>query len=80
MAATPTFSRMTRDGIFFIDRSVRLADVTDGTSNTVLFGERYHHDREYDLRHAFVWPGSPFMAQWGMWGYVANAGPWVTSR
>ncbi len=70
----PNFPRMTRDGIFFIDSSVRLADISDGTSNTLLFGERFHRDREYDLQHNIVWPGSASMAQWGRWGYVANAG------
>jgi prepilin-type N-terminal cleavage/methylation domain-containing protein/prepilin-type processing-associated H-X9-DG protein len=70
----PAFPRMTRDGIFFIDSCVRLADVTDGTSNTLHFGERFHRDPEYDVRHAVVWPGSPSLAQWGRWAYVANAG------
>src|SRR5262249_39758166 len=33
-----------RDGIFWIDSRVRLTDIKDGTSNTFLFGERYHRD------------------------------------
>jgi prepilin-type N-terminal cleavage/methylation domain-containing protein/prepilin-type processing-associated H-X9-DG protein len=70
----PAFPRMTRDGVFFIDSCVRLADVTDGTSNTFLFGERFHRDPEYDRQHDVVWSGSSSMAQWGRWGYVANAG------
>jgi prepilin-type N-terminal cleavage/methylation domain-containing protein/prepilin-type processing-associated H-X9-DG protein len=70
----PAFPQMTRDGIFFIDSRVRLADITDGRSNTLLFGERYHRDPEYDLQHAVVWPGSSSMAQWGRWGFVANPG------
>src|SRR5262249_27406698 len=32
----------TRDGIFFVDSCVRSTDVTDGSTNTLLFGERYH--------------------------------------
>src|SRR5262249_20248393 len=46
-----------RDGIFFIDSCVPLADVPDGTSNTLLFGERYHHDPEYDRLQPKVLPG-----------------------
>jgi prepilin-type N-terminal cleavage/methylation domain-containing protein/prepilin-type processing-associated H-X9-DG protein len=75
MAGTPpTFSGMTRDGIFFIDSNVRLTDIHDGTSNTLFFGERYHRDPEYDLQHNIFWPGSASMAQWGRWAYIANPG------
>jgi prepilin-type N-terminal cleavage/methylation domain-containing protein/prepilin-type processing-associated H-X9-DG protein len=38
----------TRDGIFYTDSKVRLRDVTDGSSNTILFGERFHRDVRYD--------------------------------
>jgi prepilin-type N-terminal cleavage/methylation domain-containing protein/prepilin-type processing-associated H-X9-DG protein len=70
----PTFTGMTRDGIFYIDSCVRLADIIDGSSNTLLFGERYHRDPQYDLQHNLFWPGTSAMAQWGRWAYVANAG------
>jgi prepilin-type N-terminal cleavage/methylation domain-containing protein/prepilin-type processing-associated H-X9-DG protein len=70
----PDYTGMTRDGIFFIDSSLRFADISDGTSNTFLFGERYHRDPQYDLQHNLFWPGTSSMAQWGRWGYVANAG------
>src|SRR5262249_50699591 len=66
--------RMTRDGIFFIDSRVGMKDITDGTSNTFLFGERYHRDPEFDRLHDVVCPGSLSTATRGMWGYVANAG------
>jgi prepilin-type N-terminal cleavage/methylation domain-containing protein/prepilin-type processing-associated H-X9-DG protein len=70
----PAFPRMTRDGLFFIGSCVRLTDITDGTSTTFLFGERYHHDPEFDRRRPLVWPDATPVGGWGRWGYVANAG------
>jgi prepilin-type N-terminal cleavage/methylation domain-containing protein/prepilin-type processing-associated H-X9-DG protein len=35
------------DGVFYINSAVRFADITDGSSNTLLFGERYHKDPVY---------------------------------
>ena len=72
--AAPTFPGMTRDGIFYIDSSVRLADITDGSSSTLLFGERYHRDPKYDLLQPVVLPGGSSIGQWGRWAYVANQG------
>src|SRR5262249_24602696 len=57
-----------------IDSSIRLADITDGTSNTFLFGERVHHDPEFDRRSPDVWPGIYPVAVWGKWGFVAPLG------
>jgi prepilin-type N-terminal cleavage/methylation domain-containing protein/prepilin-type processing-associated H-X9-DG protein len=36
------------DGIFYINSQIRMTDITDGSSNTFLFGERYHVDPTYD--------------------------------
>jgi prepilin-type N-terminal cleavage/methylation domain-containing protein/prepilin-type processing-associated H-X9-DG protein len=38
----------TRDGIFWEDSRIRLADIRDGASNTFLFGERSHDDPVFD--------------------------------
>jgi prepilin-type N-terminal cleavage/methylation domain-containing protein/prepilin-type processing-associated H-X9-DG protein len=70
----PGFEGMTADGIFFIDSRVRLADITDGTSNTLLFGERYHRDPQFDLRQPIVWSGHSPIEQWGRWGYISTPG------
>ena len=55
------FSAPSEDGVFFQSSRVRLADITDGTSNTFLFGERSHEDPEYDRLTAAFDPG---MAHW----------------
>src|SRR5262245_51535036 len=39
---------MTRDGIFYINSRVRIGGILDGTSNTMMFGERYHKDKNFD--------------------------------
>jgi prepilin-type N-terminal cleavage/methylation domain-containing protein/prepilin-type processing-associated H-X9-DG protein len=64
------YSRITQDGIFFRDSSVCLTDVKDGSSNTFLFGERYHRDPQFDLN------AGPF-AQTGRWACVAGWGTLV---
>jgi prepilin-type N-terminal cleavage/methylation domain-containing protein/prepilin-type processing-associated H-X9-DG protein len=70
----PDFLGISRDGIFFLNSAVRLADVTDGSSNTLLFGERYHHDPQFDLLQPVVRPGIVSMTELGRWGFVAGAG------
>src|SRR5262245_49191638 len=65
-------SQMTRDGIFYIESSVCLLDIKDGTSSTFLFGERFHHDPEYGSQQPDVWPGTSPLAGIGKWGYVAD--------
>jgi len=65
-------SRMTRDGIFYIGSDVRIGNVTDGTSNTLLFGERYHRDPEFDRQQPEFWPGITHLGGVGRWSYVAD--------
>jgi prepilin-type N-terminal cleavage/methylation domain-containing protein/prepilin-type processing-associated H-X9-DG protein len=72
--SAPPWPGMTKDGVFFIDSNVRLTDITDGTSSTLLFGERYHRDPQYDLQHDDLWSGTPPMAQFGRWAEVAYQG------
>ncbi len=70
----PLYPEMTRDGIFFMDSCIRLTDVSDGTSNTFLFGERYHRDPQFDLQQPLVYPGAGSLEQVGRWGCVAGLG------
>jgi prepilin-type N-terminal cleavage/methylation domain-containing protein/prepilin-type processing-associated H-X9-DG protein len=67
-------SRITQDGIFFRDSSVRLTDVTDGASNTFLFGERYHRDAQFDRQQPDVWPNGAPIGQMGRWACIAGPG------
>jgi prepilin-type N-terminal cleavage/methylation domain-containing protein/prepilin-type processing-associated H-X9-DG protein len=71
-------SRLSRDGVFYVDSSIRLADVTDGPSNTFLFGERHYFDPNFDLRKSLHFPTIGPLAGWGKWGFVALGTSQVT--
>jgi prepilin-type processing-associated H-X9-DG protein/prepilin-type N-terminal cleavage/methylation domain-containing protein len=60
-------SPVPEDGIFFAHSRVRMADVTDGTSSTLLVGERLHADREFDRLTAIHDPESYPLRGWGSW-------------
>jgi prepilin-type N-terminal cleavage/methylation domain-containing protein/prepilin-type processing-associated H-X9-DG protein len=64
----------TRDGIFFQDSRIRLADVTDGASTTFLFGERSHRDPDFDrlaLAYGSAWYP---LGKAGQWAGVSATG------
>ncbi len=66
----PPLAIVTRDGIFHQDSNIGLADVTDGASNTFLFGERSHYDPEFD-RLTFTYSTAFYpLAKWGNWAGV----------
>jgi len=67
-------SRIPQDGIFFRDSSVCLQGVTDGSSNTFLFGERYHRDPQFDIQQAVFPPNTGPFALMGRWACVAGPG------
>jgi prepilin-type processing-associated H-X9-DG protein len=55
------------DGVFFTRSRVRMAQVTDGASHTLLFGERSHEDFEYDHLTLVIEPSYHPLASWGVW-------------
>ena len=70
----PDFPTMSRAGVFYIDSCVKMGDITDGTSNTLLFGERSHQDPNFDARYPIVFPGTIPLEQWGRWGFIGAPG------
>jgi prepilin-type N-terminal cleavage/methylation domain-containing protein/prepilin-type processing-associated H-X9-DG protein len=76
-AAPPNFPGITRDGMFFIDSCVRVADVTDGCSQTLLFGERFHRDPEFDrvaYKNNPEYGTDSEIAHRGFWAHAAGPG------
>ena len=73
-ASVETTGPVTQDGIFFNGSRVRIAHVTDGTSNTFLFGERYHRDPEHE-RVVLAFVGVRPIAMTGFWGVASPHGP-----
>jgi prepilin-type processing-associated H-X9-DG protein len=41
------YTSMTFDGLYYINSKVKMTGITDGTSNTIAFGERWHWDPAY---------------------------------
>jgi prepilin-type processing-associated H-X9-DG protein len=71
----------TQDGILFQDSRVRLADVTDGASSTLLLGERSHRDPEFDRLSLAYGPTSYPLAKEGKWAAVyATSGGSIFER
>src|SRR5262249_21619856 len=57
-------------GVFHIDSNVNMDAISDGTSNTLLFGERRHLDREFDRIYDSP---TPFpIAGWSGWAWTSS--------
>lgn len=54
----------TNDGMYYLNSDTGMHSALDGTSSTILFGERFHYDFKYDQG-----AGTSFtkMAEWGCW-------------
>ena len=53
----------TQDGVFFLNSAITMARIIDGTSQTLLFGERFHLDGYYDANTGT----RTKMIHWGTW-------------
>jgi prepilin-type processing-associated H-X9-DG protein len=53
------------------DRGVTLKSVTDGTSKTLLFGEKYNEDPEFDSMGTAETSGL-LIHQWSLWGWTGG--------
>jgi len=71
--------RLRADGVFFLtgpnswpmnnQTPIKLRAVTDGTSSTLMFGEKYHSDAIFDKLHTVnVYP----LTSWGAWGWLGS--------
>jgi prepilin-type N-terminal cleavage/methylation domain-containing protein/prepilin-type processing-associated H-X9-DG protein len=58
--------QQTMDGVFWQNSVVTLEGIKDGTSNTLLFGERSHFDPVLEARDG------PNLGGWGWWSYPNN--------
>jgi len=57
------------DGVFYRNKAFKMADVLDGTSNTLFFGERYFFDPVFDTSTAI----NDKIADWG-WVWFGGEG------
>jgi prepilin-type processing-associated H-X9-DG protein len=57
----------TLDGIFYTNSRIRITAIADGTSNTLLFGERQHEDANFDR----MYTNFPIIG-WSGWAWANN--------
>jgi prepilin-type N-terminal cleavage/methylation domain-containing protein/prepilin-type processing-associated H-X9-DG protein len=59
---------ISNDGIFYVNSRVKIAGITDGTSNTFMWGERYHKDPNFDR----MYTNFPIIG-WSGWAWCDQA-------
>jgi prepilin-type N-terminal cleavage/methylation domain-containing protein/prepilin-type processing-associated H-X9-DG protein len=60
-------TQMDQTGVFYINSSVKMTDIGDGTSNTIMFGERQRVDPNIDAVY-----GANFMESHSGWAWANN--------
>ncbi len=65
-SSNTTGTGMTQDGIFYINSSVSISSITDGSSNTIAFGERDRVDPNFDI----VYTGVNVLEQHSGWAWA----------
>lgn len=60
----------TNGSTFRPDRGVSLKSVTDGTSKTLLFGEKYNQDPVFDAK--YTGQSGLLIHQWSLWGWTGG--------
>jgi prepilin-type N-terminal cleavage/methylation domain-containing protein/prepilin-type processing-associated H-X9-DG protein len=65
-SGNPSGTGMTQDGVFYINSSVSVTTITDGTSNTIAFGERNRTDPNFDQ----IYTGVNVIEQHSGWAWA----------
>jgi prepilin-type N-terminal cleavage/methylation domain-containing protein/prepilin-type processing-associated H-X9-DG protein len=60
------WTNVTKDGVFYVNSNTRIANITDGTSNTLFFAERYHWDPNW----TFASGGGEDITTYGGWAWT----------
>jgi prepilin-type N-terminal cleavage/methylation domain-containing protein/prepilin-type processing-associated H-X9-DG protein len=59
------YSSATLDGCFYVNSSTKISDISDGTSNTMFFAERFHRDPNWTVAAATT--GTADITTFGGW-------------
>ncbi len=71
------YTDMTQDGIFYINSSVTMTGISDGTSNTFMFGERLRVDPVLDAIYNAKTPPQPsYMESHSGWAWTNQYPGW----
>jgi prepilin-type processing-associated H-X9-DG protein len=63
---------MQQDGVMYLNSSVRFSDISDGTSSTLLLGERNRLDPVLDAIPAYAATGPNYLEQLSGWAWTSN--------